>query len=188
MDIKLLEEEIPNLGSGLPRSEGLHLTQITGDLAIQLGLFSDDRKLPIDKFELGFAFEECLENAWRDRLQRLSAFDIFRPGEQHLDGISGSPDGVSFRDGKVFLEEYKVTWYSMATKKFLVDMPTWRWQNMAYCKMMGMRDCIFRVFWVNGDYRPPSPAYQAYQVSYSQDEIDQNWEMIVNHAEGRGWL
>jgi len=189
VEIEVIETEVPELGSGVPRSEDtLHLTQITSDLAVQLGMFSKDTGFPLEKFELGFAYEEALENAWADRINRLSNFDMVRPGEVELDGIYGSPDGISFPNGVTTLEEYKLTWYSMHSKKFLLDMPTWQWQTKGYCKMLNLTNCIFRVFWVNGDYRPPAPAYRAYSVKYTQEEIDQNWDNLKNHARDQGWL
>lgn len=128
--------------------------------------------------EVGFLFEEALSLAFGDRLG-------FRPGEVELDGIVGSPDGIDFENWRV--EEYKCTWKSTKTTPERV----WRWmvQAKGYCKMMGMKECLHRVLYLNGNYKDDrSPQYKEFLSEFTQYEVDQNWEMLLKHARGKGWL
>ena len=81
-----------------------------------------------NRIELGFTIEKVIEAAWAAR-----RVEIIRPGEIEKDGISGSPDGLSFDDAGPVVEEIKCTWMSLRDcpegKKF------WHWivQMKAYC-------------------------------------------------------
>lgn len=122
------------------------------------------------RMEVGFMWERALENAYRDRLG-------VRPGAIELDGIIGSPDGID-EQGRVC--EYKLTWSSNKTP---IEQ-RWRWmqQVMAYCKLCGTTEVVFRVLYLNGDYKKREPVYEVTGITFTQQEIDQCWAMIAQHA------
>lgn len=153
--------------------------------------------------EVGFLFEEALtllpkvpaslilgheiENLWETALTaafRERAPLTIRPGEVELDGVIGSPDGINFSDYS--LEEYKCTWKSVKTTPDQI----WKWmvQTKGYCKMLDMTRVLFRVLYVMGDYKHSGPIYREFWLEFSQEEIDMNWEMLINHAVRKGWL
>lgn len=182
---QVIETELIGPGSGQERSEGLHLTPIIRDIAVELGIFKSregDDGPPPALAEMGFMFEDLLAKVFGDRLMAA------RIGEVELDGITGSPDGMNFHmvDMETVVEEYKCTWKSM--NRPIEDEWYWITQTKAYCKMTGCRRAILRVMYVNGDYKPPTPAYRAYDLKFTERELEENWRMIVNHARAKGWL
>jgi hypothetical protein len=129
--------------------------------------------------EIGFIFETMLEQAWRERLG-------LRVGEIECEGIIGSPDGIGTSPYGPCVEEYKCTWAS-STK---YPHEEWRYmmQVKAYCYMLGLDQVLFRVLYINGDYKPPMPKYKTYLYQFDQEEIDTAWFMLKNYAYSEGLL
>lgn len=177
---------IPQFGSGVGRSDKLHLTQIIRSLGIESGLIKEMGGDPSNRFEAGFTWETALENAWADRLGQ-------RPGEVEKDGIVGSPDAVQLgslihsEDEHLRVGEFKFTWKSC--RNFDIG-ERWYWvtQSCAYCYMLGLERVSFHVFFVNGDYTDRSPQYWMFDIIFTKAELKKNWEKIVNHAKEKGWL
>jgi len=161
----------------------LHLSTIYTD--IEKKLFGGPRITDNPLWaQIGFLYERVLADCFQEKYP-----NIFRPGEVELDGITGSPDGIDLDCDPMYLEEYKCTWLS--SKNTIQDMWKWKVQTMGYCKMLGLRDCRFRVLHMNGDYGRKTeygPQYKSYIVNYAQSEIDENWDMILNHAKAMKWL
>lgn len=193
MKHELIETELKGPGSGVPRSPGLHLTPIIHDIAIKLGILKPrpgdkDNGPPPCLMEMGFMFEDLLAKVFSERM-------CYRPEEVTKDGIAASPDGIGvwdkedtlgIKNGEVVLEEYKCTW--MSSKRGVEDQWRWMTQIKGYCYMLGLRACILRVLWINGNYAPPTPQYQAFLLRFSDRELEENWTMITNHAKSQGWL
>jgi hypothetical protein len=110
-----------------------------------------------------------------------------RPGECYVEGITGSPDLLDLEDMTVV--DTKFTWKS-SRKLDNLEKYFWSWtvQLKGYCRMVGSRTAELWVFCVNGDYKPPVPCIKRLRIEFSQQEIDENWDMIKNHARRRGWL
>jgi hypothetical protein len=172
-------------GTGGPRSEGLHQSDLIKSICKTMDPKRFDRgdDLPWDLFALGFAWEKSLGRSFSE----LSAVNM-HPGEFTLDGIYLSPDG--YNKEYDCLEEFKATYMSsrgcdIGHDKFW----HWRVQAMGYCKAMGLLECIFRVYFVCADYTwPMQPEWKSWIVAFSQQEIDQNWSMLIRHAQEKGWL
>lgn len=187
MKIEVVSKTIPELRFQPPRSEGLHLSTIIADIAIQMGFFEDKPLNPV-RGALGFAWELYLENSW------CIENGVYRPGEVVCDGIAGSPDGLGTDDeGHFFLGEYKHTWYS--TNKNFEDMWYFQAQTKSYCWMLSastgdLVDTVrMPVAYVNGDYKHPyEPEYADTKITYTFDELHDNWRMITSHAVAQGWL
>jgi len=180
MEIALKTTVIPAVGSGLPRSPGLHLSDVLEYVGKELGLVRGrGNGAPKENYwETGFMFEDVLSLVLGDRLGQ-------RPEEVTLDNIIGSPDGIGFcPDRGIVLEEYKATWKKMPMPQ---DLDNWRWQIQikSYMRMCGITSgyCLLRVLWLNGDYRPPAPQYREYWLSFTEEEIEKNWEMILQNKE-----
>jgi hypothetical protein len=189
MEVILLDEGFPTtLGdSGVPRSDTLHLSTIITDIGDRLfNTGYGDSPIQKPQAEFGFVWEELLSLAFAERNRGEC---IFRPGEVTLDGITGSPDGISV--GEWELEEYKAT--RKSASRGVEDSWYWMTQIKSYIHMINrgkgkMCSCVLRVLYINGDYKPPSPKYIPYRLVFSQLELEENWNMIRNHAESRGWI
>jgi len=179
MTIEELAEPFPEREHE-PRT-GVHLKKVVDDLFLLL--WEQERRGKQEEFddvsrgrmELGFLFEDMLSIALADRLAP-------RYPSQEFDGIWISPDGV--RIAEEYIEEYKVTWASSKTRP---PDQNWRWmaQTKAYAHVYGFKKVKFTVLWVCGDYsRPIRPHWppRRYMCTFSELELQQNWQMILNHA------
>lgn len=171
------------------------------------------RPVPMDmqKVDAGVNFERQLERL----LKKETLPGLFRPDPVCLDGIWMSPDGLiggqvlaaeggsltqdpMAADGidwmalaqTLVVVEYKLTWYS--TSKPCPDhwvYRAWLWQIMAYCKGLDTRFALLIPQFLNGDYKPPTPVPpRRILLQWTQLELDEHWQMIVNHAKSLGWL
>jgi len=188
MKQELISTDLPLCGSGVPRSEGLHVSKIIHDLADELGFGNKPSKSSrsIDESmlnkmgEIGFMWEDVLSRVFGDRLGD-------RPGEIEDDGIIMSPDGINVDDGgDLILEEYKFTWRS--DRRLPMENWVWMAQTKAYCRAIGATAVVFRVLYCCGDYTPPFPKYYEYKITFTYRDLEENWSMILNHARGKGWL
>ena len=164
------------------RSAGVHLSQVIRDL--ETTLYPDRFKNAAGwdlnaAAQAGVFFEVALEQAYAG----MFGMDV---GEVMLDGIVGTPDGISFDEDGAYVDEYKLTWRS--SNKTPLDIFHYRMQGMGYCKMLGLDRVQYRVLYLNGDYRGSGPIYRVYMIQWDQWEIDENWDAIVCHAKYRGWL
>lgn len=130
----------------------------------------------------GLAFEEY----WAATHPEL----IFHFGEVSRDGIAGTPDAVwptwldlgggntIARPGPEVLCELKFTWKSTNNPN------NWMYeaQIKSYCKMMGIRRARLTILYVNGAYGPFEPQVRIIDYEFSDQELNENWTMIVRHA------
>lgn len=174
--------------SGSGRSTGtLHLSTIYRDME-QAALLA--RKSEMEPDELawyaagGYLWEHVFSMAHREAVMRG---ELVRPDEWELDGIVGSPDAIRLTDW--MLIELKFRW--MSSNKF-DQLEKWFWleliQIKGYCKLVGTQQAELHVFFCNGDYRPPRPTARGVRLEFSEQEIEESWSTIVNHAKRRGWL
>jgi hypothetical protein len=172
-------------GRFIPRSPGLHMSQIYQDIEDTLVQRDPMAADQLDVYRsAGFIFEHLMEQAMARSMQST---DLVRPGEFTIDGITGSPDLIHLPTWSVW--DTKFTWRSMGKlqnpEKFF-----WSWivQLKGYCYMVGTQLASNIVFFANGDYRPPRPAIRRLDFEFTSRELDDNWDMLYNHAEKRGWL
>ena len=172
---------------GPPRSEGLHLTDITN--AIYETLYAQERKrqsLSDDKdwrliMEAGFIWERLLEMAWRDLLG-------YRPEEVVKDGIAMSPDGLREDPEGLTLLEHKFT--SKSSRNFdPMDNMRYALQTKSYAYAVGAERCEMHILHMCGDYsRPYIPEYSVWLIEYTQQELEDNWQAVLSHAKENGML
>lgn len=176
------------------RTKGLHVSQIIKSICAELDpkRFAHTDDLPWALFETGFTFERVLEMAFAARLPQ-----IFRPGEITLDGVIMSPDGID-PDGSTFsfrmsgepsvLEEYKFTKMSSSGAPDSPKFFHWFVQMKAYCLALGTPRARLRALFINGDYRLRDLQYKVWDIEFTEDELQENWQMLVSHARMKGWL
>lgn len=169
------------------RPKGLHLSDIIKSICSEwkpevYGKPMDDSGKA--KIEMGLKFEEVLEQSFQS-----AAGGSFRPDPILVPpGIWCSPDSV---DPNIWaVEEFKLTWYS-ASKDCPGDEVFWPWlvQIKGYCKALGTTYAKLWVMHINGDYKPPKPwPPRVFGLEFGALEIEENWQMLVNHATQKGWL
>lgn len=176
-----LEETQALPGSGLPRTPGLHLTDVITRIEEDMGWRDQKNKWDDEPLhlagEIGFMWEDILSKTYADRMATI------RPGEYTEDGIICSPDGLGFDpedEEKVVLEEYKATFRS--AKWLLTD--NWRYitQVQSYLHVTGLDTCIMRVLYLNGLWNGKGPIRKTARLTFSRIEIRENWDMILETA------
>lgn len=161
-----------------PRTAGLHLSDVIHDIATTSGIDHYKRGNGTNlRMEMGFLWEDVLSLALKDRLPN-------RLGEIRKDGILMSPDGLNVEEWE--LCEYKCTWKSSRSD----PLDNWRWctQILGYHSGLGTNVCNLKVLYINGDYRDSGPQFFQYRLYATDPEIEENWQMIINHARSRGWI
>ncbi len=185
MHITLLPDSIETLTfeASPERSAGLHVSTIIKSLCSDL----DPKRFsggPMDmkRINMGFTFERVLETAFQARRD-----NIFRPGEITLDGVAMSPDGID-PDGW-WLEEFKATWMSEFDAPESPKYRHWFWQMEAYCLALGASHARLRTLFVNGDYRSGyQPTYRVWEIEFTDEDLQENWKMLMSHARQKGLL
>lgn len=173
----------------LMRPKGLHVTDIIQSIVTTLdpkkyeGISEESRQA---YQELGNVFEDVVAGGLARRLT-----DWTKPAPRRLQGIICSPDGWNARLGE--LCEIKATWKKrFASAEEFRDSPktfSYRLQGRAYCKVWQTHRIKFYVFHVNGDYKPPRPVEpDLYICTWPEREIDEAWDLIVQHAKDMGRL
>lgn len=184
-----------------PRSPGLHVSSLIKSIALKSGLL---KSLPAQngRFKSGQILDEtdfplvmAMGMAWEDWISLQYPEMVYHPGELELDGVAGSPDGITLFPalpqytglGEGIIEEFKLTYKS--ARKDISDPANWMWlcQVKAYCKMLPSLCARIHVLYVNGDYsydRPGMPCmYRIYCVQFTQQEVDSNWAMLMSEKE-----
>lgn len=173
--------------SNTPRSEGtLHLSTIYRDLdeawrLTHRGEVDEDTNFYMSG---GWLWEQAFALAHREAYQ---GGGLVRTDEWERDGIVGSPDSIRLDPYRVV--EFKCTWRS-SRKLESLERNFWTWlvQAKSYCYMVGTHEWELHAFFVNGNYRPPVPAVHSLLIEFNDEELIENWDMIVRHAQRKGWL
>lgn len=168
--------------SVLPRSPGLHISEIYGDLYRRLEpeRYGKGEPNPL-LLEAGLSLETVIEDGLKGRLGH-------RPGEVvSPEGIISSPDLVLV-NGHIRVGEIKCTWMSCREMP-IAEANVWpqkfsRWnvQMMWYCSELGLNHARLIGFFVNGNYKPPQPKLLAWDVEYTDRELQENRQMLLRHA------
>lgn len=181
------------------RSEGLHASQIWTDLAAGI---DKSKRSPItqDKLQdfgaLGFLWEKVLEKTLASMVMESDHEGRYmRPGEQCIDGIYLTPDYVDLdflANGtwQIGCEEWKVRWCSYRKAD---DLEKNFWlilvQLKAYCRAINTNFARLRMLFVVGNWKDDiTPKLREFELTFSDQELADNWSMLVNHARRRGWL
>lgn len=181
----------------LPRSPGVHLSGIIRPLAIRMGCF-DDEDEGLDSLITRLGSASSVGGGSSDILCRIAAGLAFEdwivkqipglhyhPGEQCVDGVYMTPDGLEAVTVPHFpltaflvVHEFKLTWRSAAKP---VPM-YWDWQAASYCRAVGATRSILHAYHVNGDYKTGRrPMYIRHTRDWEPAEMDGIWNMITSH-------
>lgn len=92
-----------------------------------------------------------------------------------------TPDGYHIDD--ILLEEWKYT--TKSSNNDIRGPKFRRWigfQIPCYLKALGLTTCRLRVYFARGNYTDGVPIWKEYLIEYTQQEIDDTWDMIARHA------
>lgn len=165
-----------------PRASGIHLSGIIEHIALLTGrLYKDDREA-LTGFSLETKLMMALGLAWEDWLAYQLPHVDYHFGELELNGILCTPDGVDCATDTLY--EFKTTRKSSFKVLDGYDKQ-WMWisQNQGYCKMLGWRKVRQIIYFLNGDYHPPTPQLITLGIEYSQAEIDNNWALMLKYRD-----
>lgn len=173
------------LASGLVRSPGLHMSTLYNDLYQDLEPERFVRGVEPNPLmlALGLAWERWLEQAIR-----AAGIVVVRPGELMTpEGIAYSPDGI-IENGQMRLLEYKLTWMSSREDIQSPKFGKYFTQMKLYCHHLETTLGRLYVLHVNGDYKPPAPILNTYDIEFSRRELANEWQMVQNHGRYKGLL
>jgi hypothetical protein len=171
------------LKSDLVRSPGIHASSIYGDLFKKLYPkrydYGDKPPNPL-LLALGTAWEAHLE-----KILLLNGVKAERPTEfMSPEGIAYSPDLLIF-NGVTRLGEIKLTSMSAA------DMPTevcnalpskldkFQTQMMLYAYWLGLRHGWLAILFL---HQPWNPDFRVFDIEWTERELQENYQMCMNHA------
>ena len=163
-----------------PRAEGLHLSDIIRLIMVDAGMAPkagggfDDLELAA---EIGLLWEDVLSAAMRDKY-------AIRPPQICADGIWMSPDGIAadpWSKYPLVVEEYKATWLS--SNKCPTSVYKYMAQVKSYCRALGTECTVMRIFHIMGNYRGSGPLYKVARIEFTQQELDENWALILRYRD-----
>lgn len=189
--------------SSVPRSMGLHQSDIIKAMAIDLGIIDSDVMEDLGLTNVQDAWWASLDDVARLRIAMGLAWEEWyipqipevmdHPGELLLDGVAMSPDGESLdviithhRTSIIRIHEVKATYKSLKTVGDLTSQWMWRSQIMGYCKARGTRYAALHVLFVDGDYTwPMRPQARRWDLEFTQDELDADWRLKMDYRTER---
>jgi hypothetical protein len=185
---------------GYVRTPGLHMSDIYNSLYKDLDpkRFGGEGGPDQAKMSVGTGFEELLAKAMAERIlgERPPEFAVMPDGETIVPvGTPGSiifsPDHFLYED-LTRLGEFKATWMSISKGIQDKRFDKWYCQMKSYGKPLKMPDQRLYVLFVNGDYsyKPPHGgcSLRAWDVRFTQRELDSNWNTLMRHARKKGML
>ena len=100
--------------------------------------------------------------------------------------VYATPDGISIPENAeepLCLEEWK---YTSKSSKTGIEHPKFgRWlqfQIPFYLKILGLNTCRLRVYFSRGDYTSGLPEWREFTITYSDLELTEISDMIINNA------
>lgn len=182
--------------SGSERASGVHASDLYGSLYKELmpDRYGRDGLPPPLLLETGLIFENALEEGFARRFESLGGEQIIRPGEfTHRDIFDGyeivvhyNPDLLIY-NGVTRLGEIKATWMSDINDLSHDKFAKYLTQIKFYLKMLRLHHARLYVFFVCGNYKPPTvPRFKAWDLEFSQDELDSEYAMLCYHGIHKG--
>lgn len=164
------------------RSPGLHLSDILNSMMAATGKNTDIGWDDAATFAAGFFWERVLRYVLLQA--RYEQKHLTPCGELEMDGVFITPDVMDVKDW--VHEENKLTWKSSNNDPH--SYYRYWWQVKAGCRVLETTKARLRVYHVNGDYRGSGPQWKNWEAEFTEQEIEENWSMVLNHARNEGML
>lgn len=195
---------------GYVRSKGLHASDLYGGLYKELQPDRYDKRdkngketpMSMVRVEMGFMLEDIIEWVLARRLFGARPDEMRAPHHHTCTqprkmpprgkictcgaGIYFSPDYLFDIDGKLVLGEFKLTW--MSTKGAIRDRKFDKYlaQIKLYCYWMGITKARLYIFFVNGDWKTFSPELRAWEITFTQKELEMNYQAMIRFGRRKG--
>lgn len=171
----------PTIGRGY-RSPGIHISNVIRYLEEVTGKKDGNYDGWEDAALTGFLWEDVMGEALAVQYEREHG-DLVAIGELEHSGLFLTPDRVGIRKGEDdVIWDFKVTWKSSRTSP---PDQVWKWkvQLMCYCYATRCLEGRIAALYVCGDYqRPSKPKVVGTVFQFSQQELVDNWFMIMQGA------
>lgn len=205
MITQLIPVQIP-AQTGHGRSEGVHLSKIIRAIAVESKILDAAFVEDVSLVEVGGRQESWWASlpedvrlkmsmglAWEDWYVPTLGTVAYHPGEMEVEGIYMTHDGESldvvWNAGNLALHEVKLTYKSTNTVANLETQWMWLAQCKGYCKGLNVRVAYLHVLFVCGNYKYPiKPQLKVWRIEFTQEEIDDNWELLVDYVRHRQLL
>lgn len=199
MRLSIDEFDLSVLAPQEERPPGPHVSHVIRDIdnrLIHVGqrpldghLLPEERRRMGNYTGAGFIWEVIVEKAaYKAMMAEARGDPELWPDRPHIirqefikkDGIWLKPDALEIPTWT--LEEYKWTWRSIRRLDAIdSDFFTWLMQIQAYCRATETTACNLFAFFCNGDYRESGPQARHIHLDFSEQELEENWAMLVNH-------
>lgn len=187
---------------GSPRSEGIHLSKVIRAIAVESKILDANYAEDLSLFEVSgrqvdwwaslnesVRLKMSMGLAWEDWYVPHLQTVAYHPGEMDVEGIYMTHDGESLDvvwGGDLALHEVKLTYKSTKTVGNLETQWMWLAQCKGYCKGLNTRTAYLHVLFVCGDYKYPiTPQLKVWKIQFTQEEIDDNWELLIDYVRHR---
>jgi hypothetical protein len=192
----LLRADLTKFGEG--RAAGLHLGSVIHHAKVasgeNVGEIEGDQ--PSVRVQEGFLWEvvveyvlagcpvdEAVNLAFKRHMLHLRS-GVVTQLKLELDGIHGTPDALDPTVPQ--LESYKSTRRSLRHARTAEDFEghfwTWLMQEKGYCKMAGVQQVRWMVWWQAGDYskgKGTGPQMLEATARFTDSELQQNWDGVL---------
>lgn len=192
--------ELGKPAEGYVRTPGLHASDLYNAFYKDADPKRYDKRNPdgtatsmdMAKIELGLTFEQELEDLLVSTMEAMRGRMAIRmlgerPGEfMSPEGVIFSPDYLFDIDGELVLGEFKCSYYSTNGAPVDPKFAKWITQIKLYCFWLGVVKARLFVMFVCGDYKPPSPQLRAWEMTFTQRELQDEFDVIMRHARKKG--
>jgi len=183
-----------------PRSKGIHLSNVIRCIAQEQGILKPDWMEDLNLVDVREITDPVallkinIGLAWEEHYIPMLPEVEDHPKELEVAGLFMSPDGEStsviITQGKAGLRtvvhEVKATYYSTRTIGNLSNAWMWLTQIKGYCKGLNTRFAMLHGLFLCGDYSMPiQPKLKCWQIEFTQEEIDENWDLIISYRDER---
>lgn len=134
---------------------------------------------------MGYLWEDALALTLPDYDKRI----VRSKTPFELDGLVGYPDGIHVTD-PVGIAECKLTYASSRREEDDPFFAYYHMQGQALCHMSGLDTTVYYVLYICGDYkRPFEPVMRPpIAITWTEEEMDDNWGAIIQHAREKEWI
>jgi hypothetical protein len=188
--------------SKTPRSPGVHVSSIIRCVATEYGILKPEwaeelslvdvrtitDQVALVRISIGLAWEEW----YIPNILSPSMGVIDHPGEREVDGIYMTHDGESIstittdKRNHYAVHEVKATYKSTKTVGDLESQWMYLAQMKAYCQALRTRWAFLHCLFLCGDYTfPIKPLLRCWEVEFTQQEIDENWQMLRQYRDDK---
>jgi hypothetical protein len=163
------------------RTLGVHVSSIIRNIGIAIGTNKGNTFTEGDLNQFAI-----IGRLW----ERVLSEVLFSPpryeriGEIERDGIIGSPDCVDTENWSDV--ELKVTWVSAKGFTERQKFREYLYQCKAYCYILGMARARLIVLHICGNYAPPVPIAKEYDLTFTAQELTENWRMLLANVPKEG--